>query len=147
MMRRVTTALAAMTVLALGACDDSASSTACQDDTECPTGQVCGNATCQTIACQSAGDCLSVGQICIEHEGAQVCSARECSVKEDCATGEVCNLGQCAPEQVDGDCTVDGCPDGEECNTETGACEEPDTDCTVDGCPDGEECNTETGAC
>lgn len=74
----------------------------------------------------------------------------ECSSDSQCPPGEVCDNGQCVPEQGNGGCTSDAdCPGTQVC--QNGSCVEPDPGngnggCTSDAdCPGTQIC--ENGSC
>lgn len=102
------------------------------------------------------GPCASDGQCALrercEPEGRR-CVFRpgwgeECALNAECAAGQLCVQGLCAPEAAATFCSAGRClAEGQRCNRDTGVCEE-DLGCLEDAdCSALEVCNVPTHAC
>ena len=104
---------------------------ACQQDTDCATGELCVSKRCLKAQCVADTDC-SQGRVC-----KQFMCVIECATDGDCVGGRICITGSCKSPQCAsaGDCTG-----GKVCRK--GRC----VLCTVDAdCPSGKMC--EQGKC
>lgn len=125
----------------------------CEDDEDCPEGQICIDNRCATLTptpegyCEDDEDCPE-GQICIDNR----CATPEptptpegfCEDDEDCPEDQVCIDNRCATPTPIGFCEDDeDCPEGQICidnrcatvtPTPIGFCDEDED------CDDGEIC-------
>ena len=111
----------------------------CEYNSDCEAGQVCREATCQTVDCIEATDC-SFGQYCTEMNACE----SGCKDNNDCLAGETCNVETnvceaygCRETQLD-------CGYGEYCDVTTGTCYEA-SEQTCDTCSRDQECGTGGG--
>lgn len=99
--------------------------TTCTTNSQCSTGQVCLNGTCQS--CTANSQCPT-GQVC--QNG--VCQS--CSATVSCPTGQICQNGTC----VTSGCTSNSqCTGGQICDQTTGQCQPCNTTAQ---CPTGQYC-------
>ncbi|MHB8875437.1 MAG: hypothetical protein ACYC8T_17265 [Myxococcaceae bacterium] len=105
----------------------------CTANTQCGTGLVCINGTCQTQgACTSNAGCAQ-NQVCLS-SSCVTCTGGvcpQCSINADCSAGQSCLSGQCQGSAIDaGPCTSNShCAAGLTC--QAGQCKVPPADAGV----------------
>ena len=104
--------------------------------TPTPTGDV---KVSSGLACVNSSDCLT-GELCVEAS----CQAVECATSLDCDLEQFCNADY---ECKDGCAEDDDCFAGDSCNTDTKECETYGCRDTVLDCGIGEFCNPMTSEC
>jgi hypothetical protein len=110
-------------------CTAEGNCTRCTTNSQCKAGEVCSGGKC--TACSSNAQCGPSAQ-CIATHTTQQCT---CSATADCASGESCVQGLCAP----GCCTNNDCSPGEACTD--GLCQP----CQGSGCACGSAGDCATG--
>ncbi len=81
-----------------GRCKSAEQQTGCEEDSDCPLGEIChkdasSDGTC-AAACSSNHDCMELGNDLICHNGGR-CAPEHvgpCSLDEDCSIDEICHL-------------------------------------------------------
>jgi len=91
------------------------------------------------LACANSSDCLT-GELCVE----QSCQAVDCATSMDCDLEEYCTANY---ECVSGCGNDDDCFAGDSCNTDSKECETYGCRDTVLDCQVGEFCNPMTAEC
>lgn len=156
-MSRLVTVLFLLSTLGAFACGDDPpiQALACEQNRDCPAGQVCG---CDSF-CFTPSQCRTDSQCCSDESCIDgLCLPMfECEGDDDCNNGEVCNSCACFPRSCsgDGDCADDelceggicldadlppcgGCTSTLVCDPLSGLCLIPPTSCQDQSCQSGE---------
>jgi Cys-rich repeat protein len=89
--------------------------TSCTGSTQCAPGCYCASGTChETGLCTTDSDCTAYGAgfTCQNGTCAPGPSTQGCTANSQCATGELCHMGQCTKPACTGN---SDCPAGQEC--------------------------------
>lgn len=131
--------------------DAGVSTLACERREDCPGGQICTHerfcAPCESNGqCRLKELCAAETHVCTWRAG----WGAECSRNEECSLGDWCHQGLCQPRTAVTLCPSgmrEECATGQRCNLTTLVCEQ-DLGCLEDAdCGAGEVCNTGLHAC
>lgn len=78
-------------------CNQGTCQAGCRQTQDCPSGQICLNLKCQV--CQKDADC-GTGQLCLN----QACVKGDCRTTSDCLGGKLCKANQCVACTNDAEC-------------------------------------------